>query len=276
MDLAIDFNNTNVKILLIPAVVSFLSVAILRFSLGAWRGSVLAPLGIGCGFLASYFFTMGLPLWPVASVLGLLPVVALGGMAAGALLDLKAAKDSTITMLHIIISLGLVFWVASLWHGGSIEQNELVLYGVLILSGFWAFQRLNAQRDEALAPAISLLSASIGISVIATIYGTRTGLFSTGLAAACFGYIAWNWPNCRFPWGSSATLVGGGIYLVLASELAIKNPTLALPVGLTLFSFVMFDLGNKLFPTGTAFQPFIQLLFSALPIAAAAYLTLNP
>ncbi len=273
MDLTIDFNDTNVKTLLVPIVASFITIAFLRVSAGPWRGSILAPLGIGSGFLASYFLSMGLPLWPVASVLGLLPVVVVAGMIVGLVLDMNSAKTSTLTMLHISASLGLVFWVASLWHGGGIQQSELVLYGVLILSGFWAMQRMNDQRDEGIAPAISLLTACIGLTVIATIYGTRTGLFSTGLAAACFGYIIWNWPNCRFPWGSSATLVGGGVYIVLASELAIKNPALALPVGLTLINFVVFDLTNKLFPTGNAFQPFIQLMFSALPIALAAYLT---
>lgn len=276
MDFAIDFNNTNVKTILIPALASFLTIAFLRFSTGAWRGSVLAPLGIGSGFLVSYYFTMGLPLWPVSSVLGMLPIVVVAGMALGVLLDLNGAKNNSLTMIHIIASLGLVFWVASLWHGGSIQQSELVLYGVLILCGFWALQHLNEQRDEGLAPAISLLSASIGLTIIASIYGTRTGLFSTGLAASCLGYIVWNWPNCRFPWGSSATLVGGGVYLVLASELAIKNPSLTLPIALTLLSFTIFNVTNRLFPTGVAFQPFIQLMFSALPIALAAYLTLNP
>jgi hypothetical protein len=275
MDLTIDFNDTNIKTIFVPIVASLLTIAILRLS-GAWRGSALAQLSIGIGFLASYFLTMGLPLWPVASVLGLLPFVVVAGMVVGVLLDLNSAKDSTLTLLHISVSLGLVFWVASLWHGGGIQQSELVLYGVLILSGFWAMQRLHHQRDEGVAPAISLLTACIGITVVATIYGTRTSLFSTGLAAACVGFIVWNWPNCRYPWGSSATLVGGSVYIVLASELAIKNPALALPIGLTLLSFIIFDITNRLFPVNSVFQPFIQLIFSAFPIALAAYFTQNP
>lgn len=272
MDFSIDFNDTNVKILLVPAVISFLTIAFLRITTGAWLGSVLAPLGVGSGFLASYSLTVGLPLWPIATVLGLLPFVVAGAMFIGVFLDLNSAKNNSITMLHIIASLGLVFLVASKWHGGGIDQSELVLYGVLIISGFWAMQQLNDQRDEGLAPAISLLSAAVGLTVVATIYGTRTGLFSTSLAAACFGYIVWNWPKSRYPWGSSGTLVGGGVYLILASELAIKNPALALPIGLTLLSFIIYNITSRLFPVGTAFQPFIQLMFSAIPIAAAGYL----
>lgn len=275
MDFASYLNDTNVKTLVIPALGSFLTIALLRLSLGAWRGSVLASLGIGIGFLFSYYFTMGLPLWPVSSVHGMLPLVVIGGMVIGVFLDLNVVKNSTNTMLHLITALGLVFWVASMWHGGGINQSELVLYGVLILSGFWALQRMDEQRDEGLAPAISILSASVGLTIIATIYGTRTSLFSSGLGAAIFGYMLWNWPRCRFPWGSSATLVSGGVYLVLASELAIKNPALALPVGLTLLSFIIFDITNKFFPTDKSFQPFIQILFSALPIAFAAYLSLD-
>ena len=47
MDLTIDFNDTNVKTLLVPIVASFITIAFLRVSAGPWRGSILAPLGIG-------------------------------------------------------------------------------------------------------------------------------------------------------------------------------------------------------------------------------------
>lgn len=272
MDLSIDFNDTNVRIFLIPAVVSILAIGFLRITLGAWRTSVLAPVGIGVGFLVSYFLTTGLPLWPVASVLGITPYVVVAGILVGSFLDMRSTENSSLTLMHIALSMVLVFWVATQWHGGTIHENEMVLYGVLIFSGFWAMQQLNDQRDSGLAPAISIFSALVGIAIIANIYGTRTGLFASSLAAATIGYMVWNWPNCRYPWGSTGTIVGGGVYLILASELAIKNPALALPIGLTLLSFIIHNLTYRLFPTGNALQPFIQIMFSSLPIATAGYL----
>lgn len=272
MELNIDFTDTNVRIFLIPAVASFITIAVIRMLLGSWRASVLAPIGIGVGFLASYVLTTGLPLWPIASVLGITPYVVGLAIILGGILDLRDTPNSTLTMLHIALAMGLVFWVASKWHGGSINPDEMLLYGILVFSGFWAMQQLNDQRDSGLAPAISVLSALAGLAVISHFYGTRTGLFASALGAATIGYMVWNWPKCRYPWGSSGTIMGAGVYLVLASELAIKNPSLAMPIGFTLLPFIIYNLTFRFFPTGSALQPFIQIMFSAIPIAIAGYL----
>jgi hypothetical protein len=272
MDMAIDFASTNARIYLIPFASTILTIALLRLFLGAWRGAVLAAVGIGSGFLISYFLVRGYNLWPPFGALGILPFVAIAGILAGTFLDVHDAPPSVVNLFILALSFAIVGWVAFEWNSGVISGDGLVLYGALVFAGYWLMQRLYDNRDFGLASSIAAFSGAFGLILIADVYGTRTGLFASGLAAAIAGYMVWNWPKYRYPWGAVGTLVAGGIFLTLASELAIKNEGLAFPVGITMTCFIVYDITSRLFPVRQALQPFIQIAASAIPIAAAAYM----
>ena len=148
----------------------------------------------------------------------------------------------------------------------------------LCLGGIAIFAGLRASRDGETAPTIALLVGGLGAGLVALIGSSASiSQLSIGLAAACGGFLLWNWPKSRFAFGSAALFGGGGALVALVSAMTLFASASKLALILLIPVFFADRLAVRLpLATRPAIGPVVVGIICMVPAAIAvlaAYLT---
>jgi hypothetical protein len=266
-----DFLTTSdIQTIIVPLVTTILAGLSIRMFFGAGRGSLMVSLSIAIGFVVSYWLVKGPIHWAIPTLDTLLPAVVIGGAVFGALMDELDFSKAFRTIIYLVVSLALVYFIGDLQNGNNYSGRILIRYGVVILACFWILSRMDDDRDEGLGAPLALMLASIGFAVVLTIYKSRYGLFASSLGAAALGFTLLNWPRVRFPIGASGIMAGAlGLMTIMAIVGLESVSILAPPLGVCLLTFAVPIVTQRYFIVEPAFQPFIQILLS-LPFIIGA------
>lgn len=266
---------------ILPLITAFVLTAVLRVLGWSGWGSRIASGAVGLALLASAVFVLGLPVWPAHTGMQKFFWLTAGSLLLGALLDLQRAPP------RLLLSTGLVWIVAAfLWLAWPQLDRPYTrwLLAATCLAGLIVTLRVAKRpAGDRTAPIMFLVAAASlgGIAVIAGSLSIAELCFA--LTAALAGFMLWNWPRPRYPFGA-AGLLGAGVP-VLALALLTLLLTDVSPWSLTplVLIFVADDLSRRL-PAGTGLlrqtlQPVYLALLGAVPGAAAvalAWLTRQP
>ena len=269
MTLNINLNDPLVQTYAVPFLASLVAIGLIRFLMGGVRGAMLASLGVGVGMLASYIMLKGMPLWPVTSAVHLLGWVVIGGLVAGALLDLIDPPEGLVKALSFAAPVVIVFWLGFLLKGNLLNVELALTYGALMGLGYLAFDRLNHDRDNGVSSPIAGALAACGLGLVAKFTGHSFAPFAFALALATLAFAFWNWPRSRFPWGLGGTLLTAGPVILIAATMVLSRGGLGLPTLLALMALLSKPIADWLIPTRGMAAPFVQIFVGALPILAA-------
>lgn len=274
MPFVLDFSNPVVQTYLVPLLAAAASVGLVRFFLGPIRGALLAGVGIGIGYLAAHLLLQGLPAWPPAGALDTLPFIVFGGILIGGLMDELDNPEGLMTPLFVSLPIMVLFWLGLSYFSGFKDLPSTAPFAVIMVAGIVALQILHRERDDGTASPVSLLAALTGLAAIAHFSGKFSPSYATAMAMATMGFIAWNWPRTRQPWGTAGTLSVGGCYLALATMMIMSDMALAIPVAVSFLVFFVPPIVERVFMPKQSAAPFLQALVSLAPIGGAAILTL--
>lgn len=269
MEFVIDFTNGHVQTFAVPLVVSIISVGLLRYLLGPWMGVLLGSLGIAFGFLASLLLVQGLPGWPPANALGMLPYILLAGMTAGALVDEADNPIALVRPLYIGLPMVIIFWLGVTFYSAFRDISGTVPYALLMIAGIIALQRLHDDRDDAIASPVALLAALSGLAVVGLVSETSLARYPIAAAMATLGFLLWNWPRCRFPWSTAGTLSIGGTYLALLAFIFLQDRDMAIPLVISFGVFFVHPITERVFMPEPRMSAIVQLAVSLVPVGLA-------
>ena len=219
------FANPLVQSVLVPVVGGFLLTAAIRIANGASKGPLVAGASVALGFLIGYGLVVGLPPLPPVSAQQKLAYVVAAGLVLGFLLDFFRRPPLYREVLYIVGTAAALYWMAQPRIAGGNAWTYLALIalwlGVLILG-----HRLERSRSAGIEPAIKLLVAALGLGVIA-LFGRSASQaqLAFGLATALGGFMLWNWPVNRYPFGATLLLGAGGALAGMAIVLALYSET---------------------------------------------------
>lgn len=277
MGFVIDFDNGYVQTFAVPLVVSAISVGLLRYLMGPWLGVLLGSMGIAVGFLASLLLAQGLPGWPPGNALAMLPHIILAGMVAGALLDEADNPIALVRPAYIATPMIIIFWLGVSFYSAFQNIAGTVPYALLMIMGIIVLQRLHEDRDDGIASPVALLAAFSGLAVVGLVSETSLARYPIAVAMAIIGFLVWNWPRCRFPWGTAGTLSMGGAYLALAAFIFLQDRSMAIPLILSFGAFFVHPLSERVLMPEPRMSPIVQAVVSLVPMglagAAANYFT---
>ncbi|MDA5192870.1 hypothetical protein [Govanella unica] len=231
---------------LLPFAVSALTVALVRLLLGDGRGSTLANLGLGVGVMAAWLLLFGFPGWPAFAMGDKALFLMFFGLLIGAAADRLPALDPVILLLLTAWPVILVLWLLEPTISGGLSGTPLIRFGLLLIGAATLFVRLREEQDNGQSATVHIIWFGVALGVIA--YVTRHHPLEqagAAIAAAAFGYLVWNLPVTRYPFGFAALLSGGSAVAALAAILIAQGVTAPLwPLLLLLFAG---EIGAKLF-----------------------------
>ncbi|MDP6843158.1 MAG: hypothetical protein QGH73_15920 [Rhodospirillales bacterium] len=141
------------------------------------------------------------------------------------------------------------------------------------MAGAFIIIRLTGEPEVKSTPAIMLLFAAIGVSIVALLGASASIAQLAGtLAAAIGGFLLWNWPWARYPLGAAGVLGGGGVLLSLVLTLGLFSEDVSRPaLGLLILIFLAPPLAARL-PLGrhAVLGPVVLGIVAAIPVAIAA------
>lgn len=269
MAFVIDFTDGQIQTFAVPLVVSAISVGLLRYLLGPWVGVLLGSLGIAFGFLASLLLVQGFPGWPPANALAMLPYIIMAGMVAGALVDEADNPIALVRPLYIGLPMVIIFWLGVSFYSAFRDIAGTVPYALLMIAGIITLQRLHEDRDDAIASPLALLAALAGLAVVGLISETSLARYPIAAAMAVIGFLLWNWPRCRFPWGTAGTLSIGGTYLALIAFIFLQDRDMAIPLIISFGAFFVHPLTERVLMPEPRMSAIVQVVVSLVPIGLA-------
>lgn len=269
MAFVIDFTDGQIQTFAVPLVVSAISVGLLRYLLGPWVGVLLGSLGIAFGFLASLLLVQGFPGWPPANALAMLPYIIMAGMVAGALVDEADNPIALVRPLYIGLPMVIIFWLGVSFYSAFRDIAGTVPYALLMIAGIITLQRLHEDRDDAIASPLALLAALAGLAVVGLISETSLARYPIAAAMAVIGFLLWNWPRCRFPWGTAGTLSIGGTYLALIAFIFLQDRDMAVPLIISFGAFFVHPLTERVLMPEPRMSAIVQVVVSLVPIGLA-------
>lgn len=206
------FSHPAVQTGLVPLVLGFVLTGGVRFANGSQHGPQVAPAGVGLAFLATYFVIMGVPPIPPVQAVQKLAYAVAGGLVVGFLLDFGKLPAAFRWVLFPIGTAAVLYWIA--WRKLQAPDIWMILGAVALwLSTIISMWRLEAGREARLNPSVKLLIAALGMAAVAVVGHTAAlAQLAFALAAAIAGYMLWNWPVYRWPYGG-ALLMGAGAAL---------------------------------------------------------------
>jgi len=272
-----DFNHPVVQSVFLPLILGFVLTGALRLLLGRYWGARLACVSISLSLLLVVFFLLGLS-WPPNTAIHKLPYLLAGSVILGVLLDWRAQHHSLKIGTILLWPLLVLAWLAAV----RLKQPELglivelaVLYGASVLI-FW---RLDRVSSDVLVPTSMVLSAAIGLGVVAALSASLSlGQLTVALAAAVGGFMLWNWPKQRDEFGFSGIFGAAGALLILTALVLLLTD--ARPVALAVLGLIFCADGvsNTLPPVegalGQALRPIYLIGVAAIPIILAVVLTI--
>lgn len=266
MDFSLD--NPLVQTAVLPFLLGIMVTGGIRLLGGEQFGKKLACVGISLSFIAAIWLIIGFPSFPAVSSSQKLAYITASSLLLGVYLDIRKPSSTFHNCVLLLWALSVPFWLASnlLRSPDVATLTRLAALTVTCLLVFW---RLSACTNKGQMPFIMLLFACFGIGGASLLGGSASiGQLSFALMAACGGFILWNWPTHRFPWGYSALLGGAGSLLALTSQtvLFVQMPSAGL---LLLLPLLFADRLAVYFTTANSRQSALTPIYFAMICAAS-------
>lgn len=205
----------------IPSAVAALGAGLLRVGLGARRGPQAAAAGIAAGFLTGFILVLGAPArWPLSAMEKVF-VLAVIGCALGMALDLTRAPPRTVRLAASLFPAAGSIWIG--WPRLLVpDWTDIAVLAATAIAGGVVVALLPARGEKAAAAAVKLTVAAGALTLVAVIGASASfGQISGALAAATAGFLVWLWPRPRFPFGATAALGAGGVFVALTGAIAV-------------------------------------------------------
>ena len=193
--------------------------------------SIATPRGGGFGFLVVFFLSYLLIAYKLSHLTSALGLVLAGVVlaAVGAVDDLKGVPAKIRIVVHALASLFCIYIFMSepfyLNLGMFWIKVPAVAVGFLLIFSVWMINLYNFMDGIDGIAAGQVISVSIATAFFANrflldIDDSTRGLvfifFSLALAAACFGFLIWNWPPAKIFMGDIGSSVLGLLLAVQA------------------------------------------------------------
>ncbi|MCW8835746.1 MAG: hypothetical protein OQJ99_05195 [Rhodospirillales bacterium] len=221
------------------AVTLFVSAAgtgLVRLIAGAAFGPRLAAIAIGIAALVGVAMTAGVPPFPPAEGIDIIPYLLLAAIIIGGIIDVTGAPAAVVrTALAAVAAVG-AWWVMGAPRGFPGFGDMLGMVAVFALWFVILLRLEKMERRDVRAPAM-LMAAALGVATIALIGGLLAKGPALAILAALAGFLAWNWPQPRFPFAAAGLMAAGGALPVLAGELASPGGVWTLAVGVLVLVF---------------------------------------
>lgn len=251
----------------LPLLLGFALTIGLRLAAGRRAAATAVPLG----FILLYLWVIGLPALPPPAALGKLFWAVVAGTALGLGLDLlriDGARRGAALLLGLVAALG---WII----GGALSgpADWIVLILAALTGGAAAFVPAPAGEREPVSAAAATFAMALAVGGVALI-GASASLaqLGLGLAAGLGGFLLWNWPVARHPWGAAGRATSG-IVILLAAVLAVFStaPAAALLPALLCPLFARFAARLPLPANGLgrALRPALSVVLALVPALAA-------
>jgi Fuc2NAc and GlcNAc transferase len=197
------------------------------------RSSHGVPTPRGGGAAIVLVTTTGLVLLALYELLGLdlLCALAAGGLAvavAGLVDDRRSLSAATRLTVHFAAALWTLAWLGGLPalrvgdHVGSLGWLGYLLGACGIV---WAVNLFNFMDGiDGIAASEAVFIAVAGAVLTVPGVGTGVGLAALVFAAACGGFLLWNWPPARIFLGDAGSGFLGYVIVVLAIAATRENP----------------------------------------------------
>lgn len=267
------------KGVLVPLVVAFMAVGVIRFGLNGRAGKNLAAAAIATGVLAGAAALNGWPPFPPIAASQKTVYLVLFGAVVGAVIDLSARPALLRRASILVWPLAIVGWIG--WRQ-LVSMDPVALFGLaaIAIAGMVIFWLLyDDSLPDAPAPPIapvSLIAASIGAAIVAFLGQTATISQGYGaLAAAAGGYALWNWPMPRYRFGAAGVLGAGGAFVALTTIMFLFTETNKWALAVVLLAFLCPAIVRRTpLGKGEAWAPVVAGITSAIPVAIAVAIAL--
>jgi len=230
MDLATTLTDPELQSSLIPLLLSIFLTGVLRVLGGQKMGGFLACAAVGVGFVLIAILVNGIPAFPPRSS-GQKIVFLVGALtAAGVVIDLLNLSKLKRYLISALLLAAAVTWIALPLLKGFTSAATLSWAVVVILSSVALFRLMQTSPSTLNAPTMVLCSA-LAVGAVAMIGATATiTQYSFALAALIGGFLLWNWPKFRFPFGTAAILGGGGALALLVTQQTLFTRGSSMPL----------------------------------------------
>ncbi len=268
------FAHPLVQSALVPLVVAALAAGLFRGLGGRRRGAIVASAAIALAFLASYVMVLGLPPVPPHGAGQKLFLLVVAGLGTGILLDLAPApRWLVLGLLGGFVAAGLA-WIGAPRLIAGAQWDGALRYGPLVVGCLAALIRLEQRAHDGLTPSVLLLVAALGVGAVAVLGASASlGQLAFALAASVGGFMIWNWPRSRFPFGFAALFGGAGALAFLAGQLTFFSDASAPALALLAVVFFTDGAARRLVTRpdtiGRALRPVILGLIALIPVAVA-------
>lgn len=262
-----------VQSVFIPVLGGFVLTGVIRFLNGKARGPRVASASVGIGFLVGYGLIAGSPALPPNTAVEKLAYLVTAALVLGFLLDFVNVPKAIRWFAFVLGSAAALYWLS----GPKIETGGTLTYLTLIVLWFGSLislWRLEVGGGADLVPSIKLIAVALGLGAVA-IFGRAAdlGQMAFGLATALGGFMLWNWPKNRYPYGATLLLTAGGGLAAISFTLALYTATSSIALALLLLA--MFgDLAAKHVKLGSSglakvIQPLVLTGACLIPVLAA-------
>lgn len=278
--MALDLSSPFVQSVLIPVAGAFALTGAIRFANGRAKGPIVANAAVGLAFLIGDVIIGGFPALPPESLLDKVTLIALGGLLMGFLLDFFRRPPIQREALFALGSAAALYWMALPLLDGA---SAWLLAGLvaLWLAGLIAGFRVEQGLPPVLDASMLLLVGALGVGAIASFGHADThARLAFALATALGGFMIWNWPKARYPFGAALLLGGGGALFALVVALALESGASHYALAILLLSFFAAPIAKRVkLPggrLGEALRPFVLGAIALIPALAAlaiAYFT---
>jgi Fuc2NAc and GlcNAc transferase len=166
------------------------------------------------------------------NVLGLPQLIALSGalaIAAVGFLDDRYQLSVRIRLfVHIIAAAWAVFWLGgmpSLQFGDYLVELGYVGFPLAVLALIWALNLFNfMDGTDGIAASEATFIGGVGGLTMAVHGYSPSGVAALVFAAACCGFLVWNWPPAKIFMGDVGSGYLGFVVGVLALSATRENP----------------------------------------------------
>lgn len=260
----------------LPLAAAIAITGILRFALGADVGRAVAGGAIAIAFLASFAAVQSWPDFPPRSSGQKLPYIVLFGVVTGLALD--ALRAETFRAAAVVVwPAVIVGWIG--WRQlTGLGAADLATLAVVFAAGVIILHRLHAHREGPPFAAVTILAASVGTAAIAFMGGAASIALVLGiLAAATGGFLLWNWPKPRMPFGAAALMGAGGAYVTIFTTGILFTETSRIALALMALVFLVpLTMRNFRMVNRPAIGPLVIGAVSIVPVAIGIAIAFEP
>lgn len=267
----LDLSNPLVQTVVMPLSLGLVLAGVIRLIGGPGRGQGLASLAVCMAFVASYAVTLGVPPWPPRGAIQKIAYIAAIGAAIGLVLDLVPRLRGQIGLVVLVGTAAALAWLGWNRMGDFGPNRETAQAIAAALAGMAVLWRLGAKIGEAQTGGILALVVAFGSGAIALI-GNSASLAQLcfAVAASIGGFMLWNWPVARFPFGAAGVFGAAGAVVAMTMQMSMF--TRASVPALVLLALAAFaDIAARpLQPTRGAFAKAVQPIVVGLAAGIVA------